>query len=133
MTETPQYCQCNGGKMLILPLHRAICLQPCVRVPPHEPFLVVGECGLGSAHSPTTLSPPLFFQLLVYCYYATLTTNERDRRTPTTTTRRRDEAPKCRKRNTRFQDAKLITPGGKGQRSIWPWCTRPPPSPQPLY
>ena len=126
MTATPQHCQCNGGKMLTLTPHRATCLQPCVRVPPHAPFLVVGECGLGSAHSPTTLSPPLFFQLLVYCYYATLTTNERDRRTPTTTTRRRDEAPKCRKRNTRFQEAKLTTPGGKGRHPIWLWRTRPP-------
>ena len=133
MTATPQHCQCNGGKMLTLTAHLATCLQPCVRVPPHAPFLVVGECGLGSAHSPTTLSPPLFFQLLVYCYYATLTTNERDRRTPTTTTRRRDEAPKCRKRNTRFQEAKLTTPGGKGRHPIWLWRTRPPPPPRNPY
>ena len=133
MTGTPQYCQFNGDKMLILRPHHATCLQPCVRVPPHAPFLVVGDCGLGSAHSPTTLSPPLFFQLRVYCYYATLTTNERDRRTPTTTTRRRDEAPKCRKRNTRFQEAKLTTPGGKGRHPIWLWRTRHPPPPRNPY
>ena len=133
MTETPQYCQCNGGKMLILTPHRATCLQPCVRVPPHAPFLVVGECGLGSAHSPTTLSPPLFFQLLVYCYYATLTTNERDRRTPTTTTRRRDEAPKCRKGNTISRDQINHARGKRATPHLALAHSTPPPPPRNPY